>query len=105
MVPPYLTLEIHLDAIFTVLFPFKGLTTGGLPTFIDVGNSFGAPAIVEDNLIHQVIAYAAHIFYHDIQFFFSCSRNHLSSSLSPVDGSKWKASSNDGGRHMGSIIP
>ncbi|KAL6504150.1 hypothetical protein OROGR_026073 [Orobanche gracilis] len=32
-----------------------GLTTGGLPTFIDVGNSFGAPAIVEDNLIHQLV--------------------------------------------------
>lgn len=30
------------------------MTTGGLPTFIDVGNSFGAPAIVEDNFIHQV---------------------------------------------------
>ncbi|CAI9113242.1 OLC1v1013815C1 [Oldenlandia corymbosa var. corymbosa] len=32
----------------------KGLTTGGLPTFIDVGNSFGAPAIVEDNLLYQL---------------------------------------------------
>jgi len=32
----------------------KGLTTGGLPTFVDVGNSFGAPAIVEDNFINQV---------------------------------------------------
>jgi hypothetical protein len=32
----------------------QGLTTGGLPTFIDIGNSFGAPAIVEDNLIMQV---------------------------------------------------
>ncbi|THG12079.1 hypothetical protein TEA_027171 [Camellia sinensis var. sinensis] len=32
-----------------------GLTTGGLPTFIDVGNSFGAPAIVEDNLIYQLV--------------------------------------------------
>jgi hypothetical protein len=31
------------------------LTTGGLPTFVDVGNSFGAPAIVEDNFINQVI--------------------------------------------------
>lgn len=32
----------------------QGLTTGGLPTFVDVGNSFGAPAIAEDNLIYQV---------------------------------------------------
>jgi hypothetical protein len=30
------------------------LTTGGLPTFVDIGHSFGAPAIVEDNLILQV---------------------------------------------------
>lgn len=33
----------------------KAFTTGGLPTFVDVGNSFGAPAIVEDNIIHQLI--------------------------------------------------
>jgi len=32
----------------------QALPTGGLPTFIDVGNSFGAPAIVEDNIMHQV---------------------------------------------------
>ena len=32
----------------------QALTTGGLPTFIDVGNSVGAPAIVEDNIMHQV---------------------------------------------------
>jgi hypothetical protein len=34
----------------------QALTTGGLPTFIDVGNSFGAPAIVEDNIMHQVLS-------------------------------------------------
>lgn len=37
------------DPPTTSLQRMKGLTTGGLPTFIDVGNSFGAPAIVEDN--------------------------------------------------------
>ncbi|XP_038976419.1 GPI ethanolamine phosphate transferase 3-like isoform X2 [Phoenix dactylifera] len=42
------------DPPTTSLQRLKGLTTGGLPTFIDVGNSFGAPAIVEDNLICQV---------------------------------------------------
>lgn len=36
---------------------FQGLTTGGLPTFIDVGHSFGAPAIVEDNFLHQVFIF------------------------------------------------
>lgn len=32
----------------------KGLTTGTLPTFIDVGSNFGAPAIAEDNIIQQL---------------------------------------------------
>ncbi|CAN1345016.1 GPI ethanolamine phosphate transferase 3 [Linum perenne] len=44
------------DPPTTSLQRLKGLTTGGLPTFIDVGNSFGAPAIVEDNLIHQLVS-------------------------------------------------
>jgi hypothetical protein len=33
----------------------KALTTGGLPTFIDVGNNFGAPARVEDNIMYQIL--------------------------------------------------
>lgn len=43
------------DPPTTSLQRLKGLTTGGLPTFIDVGNSFGAPAILEDNLINQFV--------------------------------------------------
>ncbi|CAA7061513.1 unnamed protein product [Microthlaspi erraticum] len=43
------------DPPTTSLQRLKGLTTGGLPTFIDVGNSFGAPAIVEDNFISQLV--------------------------------------------------
>ncbi|XP_076906636.1 GPI ethanolamine phosphate transferase 3-like [Bidens hawaiensis] len=43
------------DPPTTSLQRLKGLTTGGLPTFIDIGNSFGAPAIAEDNLIHQLV--------------------------------------------------
>ncbi|RAL47464.1 hypothetical protein DM860_011202 [Cuscuta australis] len=43
------------DPPTTSLQRLKGLTTGGLPTFIDVGNSFGAPAIIEDNLIYQMV--------------------------------------------------
>ncbi|KAH0720084.1 hypothetical protein KY284_005114 [Solanum tuberosum] len=42
------------DPPTTSLQRLKGLTTGGLPTFIDVGNSFGAPAIIENNLIYQM---------------------------------------------------
>ncbi|WYZ40184.1 hypothetical protein EsH8_IV_000525 [Colletotrichum jinshuiense] len=32
----------------------KGLTTGTLPTFVDVGSSFGGTAIEEDNLLMQL---------------------------------------------------
>ncbi len=35
-------------------FHLQGLTTGELPIFVDIGHSFGAPAVVEDNLILQV---------------------------------------------------
>jgi len=43
------------DPPTTTLQRLKGLTTGGLPTFVDIGHSFGAPAIVEDNLISQLV--------------------------------------------------
>ncbi|KAG4378451.1 hypothetical protein GLYMA_17G043102v4 [Glycine max] len=43
------------DPPTTSLQRLKGLTTGGLPTFVDVGNSFSAPAIVEDNFINQLV--------------------------------------------------
>ncbi|KAG0557025.1 hypothetical protein KC19_11G096500 [Ceratodon purpureus] len=43
------------DPPTTTLQRLKGLTTGGLPTFVDIGHSFGAPAIVEDNLINQLV--------------------------------------------------
>lgn len=43
------------DPPTTSLQRLKGMTTGGLPTFVDVGNSFGAPSITEDNLIHQLV--------------------------------------------------
>jgi len=29
------------------------LAIGGLSTFVDVGNNFGVPAIVEDNFINE----------------------------------------------------
>ncbi|CAM8932811.1 unnamed protein product [Rhodiola kirilowii] len=43
------------DPPTTTLQRLKGLTTGGLPTFIDIGHSFGAPAIVEDNFLYQLV--------------------------------------------------
>lgn len=43
------------DPPTTTLQRLKGLTTGSLPTFIDVGANFATPEINEDNLIDQVI--------------------------------------------------
>jgi hypothetical protein len=34
----------------------KGLTSGSLPTFIDIGSNFASPAIAEDNLVTQLSA-------------------------------------------------
>jgi len=42
------------DAPTTTMQRLKALTTGGLPTFIDFSQSFGAPAIQEDNIIQQL---------------------------------------------------
>ncbi|KIK99519.1 hypothetical protein PAXRUDRAFT_131916 [Paxillus rubicundulus Ve08.2h10] len=46
----------HADPPTTTLQRIKGLTTGSLPTFVDVGESFGGSAILEDSLLHQVVA-------------------------------------------------
>lgn len=46
----------HADPPTTTLQRIKGLTTGSLPTFVDVGESFGGSAINEDSLLHQLVA-------------------------------------------------
>ncbi|KIJ58598.1 hypothetical protein HYDPIDRAFT_102314 [Hydnomerulius pinastri MD-312] len=46
----------YADPPTTTLQRIKGLTTGSLPTFVDVGDSFGGSAIHEDSLIHQLNA-------------------------------------------------
>ncbi|KAF9236128.1 hypothetical protein BU15DRAFT_89293 [Melanogaster broomeanus] len=46
----------HADPPTATLQRIKGLTTGSLPTFVDVGESFGGSAIHEDSLLHQVVA-------------------------------------------------
>ena len=32
----------------------KGITTGSLPTFVDIGNSFGGSAVDEDSIVNQL---------------------------------------------------
>lgn len=46
----------HSDPPTTTLQRIKGLTTGGLPTFIDVGSNFGGASVVEDSIITQMIS-------------------------------------------------
>lgn len=44
------------DPPTTTMQRLKGLTTGSLPTFIDVGSNFATPEINEDNLLDQLRA-------------------------------------------------
>ncbi|XP_051906202.1 GPI ethanolamine phosphate transferase 3 [Hippocampus zosterae] len=41
------------DPPTTTMQRIKGLTTGSLPTFVDMGSNFASRAISDDNLIHQ----------------------------------------------------
>lgn len=43
------------DPPTTTLQRLKGLTTGSLPTFIDMGSNFATPEINEDNIIDQIL--------------------------------------------------
>ena len=47
--------EFLADPPTTTLQRLKGLTTGSLPTFIDVASNFDSAAISEDNIIDQLV--------------------------------------------------
>lgn len=46
-------LKFIADPPTTTLQRLKGITTGSLPTFIDMGSNFATPEINEDNIIYQ----------------------------------------------------
>ncbi|XP_050073586.1 GPI ethanolamine phosphate transferase 3 [Anopheles maculipalpis] len=48
-------LKFVADPPTTTLQRLKGITTGSLPTFIDIGSNFASPEINEDNLIDQLV--------------------------------------------------
>lgn len=48
-------LRFRADPPTTTLQRLKGMTTGSLPTFIDIGSNFASPEINEDNIIDQMI--------------------------------------------------
>ncbi|XP_062129647.1 GPI ethanolamine phosphate transferase 3 [Drosophila sulfurigaster albostrigata] len=48
-------MRFKADPPTTTLQRLKGLTTGSLPTFIDIGSNFASPEINEDNIIDQIV--------------------------------------------------
>lgn len=44
----------YADPPTTTLQRIKGITTGSLPTFVDIGNNFGGSSIAEDSIIKQL---------------------------------------------------
>jgi phosphatidylinositol glycan class O len=42
------------DPPTTTLQRIKGITTGSLPTFVDIGKSFGGSAVDEDSIVNQL---------------------------------------------------
>ena len=46
----------YADPPTTTLQRIKGITTGSLPTFIDMGNNFGGSSIAEDSIMKQLKA-------------------------------------------------
>lgn len=44
------------DPPTTTMQRLKALTTGSLPTFIDVGSNFASTAIIEDNWVEQIVS-------------------------------------------------
>ena len=51
-----LLFEMFSDPPTTTLQRLKGITTGSLPTFIDMGSNFGGSSITEDSFIGQLRA-------------------------------------------------
>lgn len=44
----------YADPPTTTLQRIKGITTGSLPTFVDIGNNFGGSSIAEDSILKQL---------------------------------------------------
>jgi phosphatidylinositol glycan class O len=49
-----LLFNAYADPPTTTLQRIKGITTGSLPTFVDIGNNFGGSSITEDSIIKQL---------------------------------------------------
>ncbi|TFK62265.1 hypothetical protein BDN72DRAFT_804336 [Pluteus cervinus] len=49
-----LLFNAYADPPTTTLQRIKGITTGSLPTFVDIGNNFGGSSITEDSIMKQL---------------------------------------------------
>jgi GPI ethanolamine phosphate transferase 3 subunit O len=49
-----LIFQAYADPPTTTLQRIKGLTTGSLPTFVDMGSNFGGYSIAEDSIVKQL---------------------------------------------------
>ncbi|GAX80110.1 hypothetical protein CEUSTIGMA_g7548.t1, partial [Chlamydomonas eustigma] len=50
-----MAMKFRADVPTITMSRLKALLTGGIPTFLDIGNSFSATALDEDNLLEQMI--------------------------------------------------
>ena len=49
-----LLFNAYADPPTSTLQRIKALTTGSLPTFVDIGSNFGGSSVTEDSLLHQL---------------------------------------------------
>ena len=54
----------YADPPTTTLQRIKGITTGSLPTFVDVGSNFGGSSIVEDSILKQLKLAGKKVMFH-----------------------------------------
>ena len=83
------------DAPTTTMQRLKGLTTGGLPTFVDIGRSFDAGIdLQEDNWLHQVVNHhisyllALYVVHHDVIASHAVARALRSLAAIPAGGTQ-----------------
>ena len=58
--------EFLADPPTTTMQRLKGLTTGSLPTFIDISNNFASSEINEDNIVDQLVQQGIKVIFEDV---------------------------------------
>lgn len=63
------------DPPTTTLQRIKGITTGSLPTFVDIGSSFGGSSVDEDSLIGQLHGVGKKVCRHNLHTCRACTQS------------------------------